>query len=86
MTAGEAVGDTARMRGRSPKFLTPSMDKYIAVYERKGQLVAPRDLHPDRPARTVTRRNLAGAMSDMHRVRRLDGRRRRLTAGEGARL
>lgn len=33
VTAGEAVGDTTRMRGRNPKFLTPSMDKYVAVYE-----------------------------------------------------
>ena len=43
-------------------------------------------MHLDRPARTVTCRNLAGATSDMHRVRLPDGRRRRLTVGEGARL
>ena len=86
VTAGEAVGDTARTCGRRPKFLTPNMDKYVAVYERKSQLVTPRDLHLDRPARTVTCRNLAGATSDMHRVRLPDGRRRRLTVGEGARL
>ena len=86
VTAGEAVGGTARTIGRDPKFLTPGMDKYVAVYERKSQLVTPRDLHLDRPARTVTCRNLAGATSDMHRVRLPDGRRRRLTVGEGARL
>ena len=86
VTAGEAVGDTARTCGRRPKFPTPNMDKYVAVYERKSQLVTPRDLHLDRPARTVTCRNLAGATSDMHRVRLPDGRRRRLTVGEGARL
>ena len=28
VTAGEAVGGTARMIGRDPKFLTPGMDKY----------------------------------------------------------
>lgn len=47
----------------------------------------PRDLHLDkRPARTVTCRNLAGATGDMHRVVLPDGRRRRLTVREGARL
>ena len=86
VTSGEAVGDTAGRCGRNPKFLTPSMDRYVAVYEKKSQLVTPRDLHLDRPARTVTCRNLAGATSDMHRVRLPDGRRRRLTVGEGARL
>lgn len=86
VTAGEAVGDTARLCGRDPKFLTPSMDRYVAAYEKKSQVATPRDLHLDRPARTVTCRNLAGATSDMHRVRLPDGRRRRLTVGEGARL
>ena len=86
VTSGEAVGDTAGRCGRNPKFLTPSMDRYVAVYEKKSQLVTPRDLHLDRPARTVTCRNLAGATSDMHRVRLPDGRRRRLTVCEGARL
>ena len=45
-----------------------------------------RDLHSDRPARTVTCRNLAGATSDVCRIRLPDGRRRRLTVREGARL
>lgn len=58
----------------------------MAAYEKKSQLVTPRDLHLDRPARTVTCRDPAGATSDMHRVRLPDGRRRRLTVGEGARL
>ena len=86
VTAGEAVGDTARRCGRDPKFLTPGMDRYVAAYEKRSQVATPRDLHLDRPARTVTCRNLAGATSDMHRVRLPDGRRRRLTVGEGARL
>ena len=60
VTAGEAVGDTARLCGRDPKFLTPGMDRYVAAYEKKSQLATPRDLHLDRPARTVTCRNLAG--------------------------
>jgi DNA (cytosine-5)-methyltransferase 1 len=37
-------------------------------------------------ARTLTCRNLAGATSDMQRVRLPDGRRRRLLAREAARL
>src|SRR5690606_23623046 len=40
----------------------------------------------DRPARTLTCRNLAGATGDMHRVRLQDGRRRRVIVREAARL
>ena len=86
VTAGEAVGDTASAHDSDSKFLTPSMDRYVAAYERASQLVTPRDLHMDKPARTVTCRNLAGATSDMHRIKMPDGRRRRLTVREGARL
>lgn len=53
---------------------------------RKSKCVRPRDLHLDEPARTVTCRNLNGATADMMRVRLDDGRRRRLTVLEGARL
>lgn len=45
-----------------------------------------RDLYADRPARTFTCRNLAGATSDMQRVRLPDGRRRRIVQREAARL
>jgi DNA (cytosine-5)-methyltransferase 1 len=62
------------------------MDRYIAAYEKKSQCVRPRDLHLDRPARTLTCRNLAGATSDMQRLRLADGRRRRLGVREAARL
>lgn len=86
VTAGDAVGDTAKKHGPGSRFLTSSMDRYVAAYEKASQLVTPRDLHMDRPARTVTCRNLAGATSDMHRIRLPDGRRRRLTVREGARL
>jgi DNA (cytosine-5)-methyltransferase 1 len=68
------------------KFLTPSMDAYVARYEAKSCCVTPRDLHLDRPARTLTCRNLAGATSDMHRIRLPDGRRRRLLVSEAKRL
>ena len=68
------------------KFLTPEQERYIASYEAKSHCVNPRDLHPDRPARTITCRNLAGATSDMQRVKLPDGRRRRIEVREAARL
>jgi DNA (cytosine-5)-methyltransferase 1 len=86
VTAGEALGEMAFEAPEGSKFLTPSMDRYIAEYEKKSNCVRPRDLHLDRPARTLTCRNLAGATSDMQRVRLEDGRRRRLTVREAARL
>jgi DNA (cytosine-5)-methyltransferase 1 len=43
-------------------------------------------LYADRPARTLTCRNLAGATGDMQRVRLSDGRRRRVLHNEAARL
>ncbi|WP_199248462.1 DNA cytosine methyltransferase [[Phormidium] sp. ETS-05] len=85
-TAGEALGDMALVAPPDAKFLTPSIDRYIAKYERASKCVNPRDLHLDAPARTVTCRNLAAATGDMLRIRLPDGRRRRLTVREGARL
>lgn len=86
VTAGEALGKLATSIPDDAKFLTPSMDKYVAKYEKASKCVNPRDLHLDRPARTLTCRNLAGATGDMHRVRLPDGRRRRITVREAARL
>lgn len=86
VTAGEAVGDLVKIMPEDPMFLTESMDKYIASYEAKSHCITPRNLHMDQPARTLTCRNLAGATSDMHRVLLDDGRRRRLTVHEAARL
>ena len=68
------------------KYLTPSMDLYIAKYEAASKCVVPRDLHPDKPARTLTCRNLSGATSDMHRIKLPNGKRRRITPREAARL
>lgn len=85
-TAGDAVSDIAFKLTDNSKFLTPNQDKYVAKYEKASQCINPRDLHLDRPARTVTCRNLAGATGDMHRIRLPDGRRKRLTVREGARL
>ncbi len=86
ITAGTALGEMAFQEGPDTHYLTPSMDKYIAEYERRSHCVTPRDLHLDRPSRTVTCRNLGAATSDMMRLRMPGGERRRLTVREGARL
>ena len=86
ITAGTALGEMAYQKGPATHYLTPSMDSYIAEYERRSHCVTPRDLHLDRPSRTVTCRNLGAATSDMLRLRMPDGRRRRITVSEGARL
>lgn len=85
-TAGDAVGDIAPTIPEGSKFLTASMDTYVAKYEKASKCVRARDLHLDEPSRTVTCRNLNGATGDMLRVRHADGRRRRLVVREGARL
>jgi DNA (cytosine-5)-methyltransferase 1 len=86
ITAGSALGELASQFNHDSKFLTESMDKYVAKYEKASHCVNPRDLYLDRPARTLTCRNLAGSTGDMHRVKLEDGRRRRLTVREAARL
>lgn len=86
VTVAESIGDTMLSPEPESKILTPRQDEYIAVYEKKSHCVNPRDLYPNRPARTITCRNLAGATSDMQRVRLADGRRRRVTDREAARL
>lgn len=85
-TAGDAIGELAIISDNNSKFLTPSQDKYIAKYEKASKCVNPRDVYMDRPVRTVTCRNLAGATGDMLRVKLPDGKRRRITVREGARL
>lgn len=85
-TVGDAIGDTMYKVLEGSRFLTPAQDHYIAEYEKKSACINPRDLYADRPARTITCRNLAGATSDMQRVRLVDGRRRRIVQREAARL
>lgn len=82
----DAIGDLMYTVPSNSKFLTKSQDEYIARYEKASCCKIPRDLHPNKPARTLTCRNLAGATSDMHRVKLKDGRRRRLLHREAARL
>lgn len=86
VTAGEALGNLAFEFDEYSKFFTESMDRYVANYEKASKCINPRDLNLDRPARTLTCRNLAGATGDMHRVKLDDGRRRRITVREAARL
>ncbi len=86
VTVGQALGELAFQFDENSKFFTESMDRYVANYEKASKCVNPRDLYLDRPARTLTCRNLAGATGDMHRVRLKDGRRRRITVREAARL
>lgn len=86
ITAGDALGELAFQFDNNSKFFTKSMDKYVAKYEKASHCINPRDLYLDRPARTLTCRNLAGATGDMHRIRLKDGRRRRVTVREAARL
>lgn len=85
-TVGEALGEMALSIPENPKFLTPSMDEYIKKYENASKCIKPRDLHLDAPSRTITCRNLSAPTGDMLRIRLGDGRRRRLTVREGARL
>lgn len=86
VTAGEALGNLAFQVDEKTRFVKPNMDVYIAKYEKASKCINPRDLHLDRPARTLTCRNLAGATGDMHRIRLQDGRRKRLNHREAARL
>lgn len=86
VTAGEALGQLAFEFDEDSKFFTESMDRYVANYEKASKCINPRDLYLNKPARTLTCRNLAGATGDMHRVRLKDGRRRRITVREAARL
>ena len=86
VTARQAIPGTWWREPSESKFLSESMSAYIARYEEASGCRKPRDLHLDRPARTLTVRNLAGATGDMMRVRLRDGRRRTLTVREAARL
>lgn len=85
-TAGHAVSDIAFIPRNDDVFMTKAQDEYVAKYERASKCINPRDLHLDRPARTLTCRNLAGATGDMHRIKMPDGRRKRLNEREAARL
>lgn len=86
VTVQEAIGELMYEITDEMKFLTPAQDEYIAKYEKASFCVNPRDLYPDKPSRTLTCRNLAAATGDMQRIKLQDGRRRRLSVREAARL
>lgn len=86
VTAGNALGESAFQSPADSKFLTKSMDEYVAKYEKASSCINPRDLDLDKPSRTLTCRNIAAPTGDMHRIRLPDGRRRRLFIREAARL
>lgn len=86
VTVGVALGTSAMEPAEGARILSEKVDKYIAEYEAKSQCINPRDLHLDRPARTVTCRNLHAMTADMLRLRLKDGRRRMLTVHEARRL
>jgi DNA (cytosine-5)-methyltransferase 1 len=85
-TVEDALGPWARQEPSECKYLTPSEDRYIASYEKKCQLRNSRDLHLDKPSRTLTCRNLSGSTSDMIRLSLASGRRRKIRVKEAARI
>jgi DNA (cytosine-5)-methyltransferase 1 len=86
ITVGDAINDLLDQAFPQTKLLTPNMDEYIRKYELASKCINPRDLWLDRPARTLTCRNLAGQTSDMQRIRLKNGQRRMLLTNEAARL
>jgi type II restriction enzyme len=86
VSAGIALGEMAFEVNEESRFLTASMDRYVAAYEKASSCIRPRDLHLDKPSRTVTCRNAGGATSDMLRIHLPDGSRRMLHVREVARL
>ena len=85
-TVNNAIGDIAFHIQEDDIFLTPNQDKYIKKYEIASDCINPRDLNFDKPARTLTCRNLSGATGDMQRIKMPDGRRKRVNIREAARL
>jgi DNA (cytosine-5)-methyltransferase 1 len=85
-TAGDAVSDIIFNIDENDLFVNKSQDAYIKKYEIASKCINPRDLNLNKPARTLTCRNLAGATGDMHRVKLEDGTRKRLNVRDAARL
>ncbi|MGG9960206.1 DNA cytosine methyltransferase [Ferruginibacter sp. SUN106] len=86
VTSGQALDNLAFDFDENSKFITPDMEMYIDRYERASKCITPRDLHLHKPSRTLTCRNLAGSTGDMLRISLPNGRRRRLSVREAARL
>jgi DNA (cytosine-5)-methyltransferase 1 len=86
ISAGEALGDSVYQMHSNSKVVTSKMQKYIDNYELASKCITERDLHLDRPARTLTCRNLSGSTGDMHRIKLPNGEKRTLTIKEAAKL
>jgi len=85
-TVRNALGDFASEAPLDGRYLSASEDEYILRYEEKCQLKNPRDLHLDKPSRTLTCRNLAGSTADMIRLNMENGRRRKIRVKEASRI
>jgi len=85
-TVRNALGKLASEAPTDGRYLSTSEDEYILRYEKKCQLKNPRDLHLDKPSRTLTCRNLAGSTADMIRLNMKDGRRRKIRVKEASRI
>ena len=85
-TVDDAIGDIAFNIQEDDIFLTPNQDRYIKKYEIASDCINPRDLILNKPARTLTCRNLSGATGEMQRIKMPDGRRKRLNVRDAARL
>ena len=85
-TVRDALGNLATEAPSDGLYLSASEDEYILRYEEKCQLKNPRDLHLDKPSRTLTCRNLAGSTADMIRLKMEDGRRRKIRVKEASRI
>lgn len=84
--ARRAIPGTYWREVKGTRPVSEGMNAYIDRYERASGCRTPRDLHVDRPARTLTVRNLSAATGDMIRLRLPNGTRRTLTIREAARL
>ena len=85
-TVGDAIAELVETTIDEKKILNASMDRYVANYEKASSCINPRDLYMHKPARTLTCRNISAATGDMQRVKLQDGRRRRISVREAARL
>jgi len=86
VTAGQAIGFIRSSSPKETKILTNRIDDYILKYEKASKCKTPRDLHLNKPSRTITCRNLSGSTGDMMRIRLKNGSRRTLSIKEAATL
>jgi len=86
ITAGEALEHWPKLSPPESIFISKKASRYIKRYEKASKCITERDLYLDKPARTLTCRNLAGATGDMHRIKLENGIRRQLLQVEASRL